>query len=316
MNYKILILDGVHPCLTDFLADSGIQYDLITDIDYAGYLSLPDHYSGVILRSKVVLDQAAIDSKRNLKFIIRLGSGVENIAVDYAESCGITCFSTPAGNASSVGEYCLAALFSALKNIPTADREVKDGNWLRKKNRGKDLCNLTIGIIGYGHTGKAFARKINGLAGSVLTYDRYKPSAGDQFAKSVDLEMLMAESDVISLHINYLPENHYFFNQDIIAKSSKPFIFINSSRGQAVNTEDLLVGLQSGTLSFACLDVLEYETPQLQLPEYDQWPATLRRLVEMKNVILTPHIAGQTSDSERRHAELAIEILKEWNENG
>ncbi|MDR2979914.1 MAG: hypothetical protein LBV02_05705 [Bacteroidales bacterium] len=306
---RILIVDNVHPFLTDFLTRSGYKYDIITDIDYDGYLALEDDYDGLIIRSKFVVDWVAIDTKRDLKFIIRLGSGVENIAVEYAQKQGISCFNTPAGNAPSVGEYCLAALLSAVKHLPTADAEVKNGVWLRKKNYGKDLCDLKVGIIGYGHTGKAFARVLNGLVEKVYTHDKYKTAIGDEFAEEVDLETLMTVCDVISLHVNYIEENHHFFNQKIIDKAGKPFVFINSSRGLAVKTADLLTALQTGRISFACLDVLEYETSQLQLPPKAEWPNELQELATLNNVILTPHIAGQTSDSEFRHAELAAGII-------
>lgn len=312
MSQKILIVDGVHPYLTKFLADTNIRYDLITDIDHAGYLALPDVYAGLIIRSRFVIDKQAVDAKKNLKFIIRLGSGVENIAVDYAKGQGVACFSTPAGNAPSVGEYCLAALLSALKNIPTGNSEVKNGEWLRKKNYGKDLCDLNIGIIGYGHTGKAFARKLSGLVAKVCAYDRYKANVGDEFAEQVDLDTLMATSDVVSLHVNYIEENYHFFDQRVIEKSCKPFLFINSSRGLAVNTTNLVSALREGAISFACLDVLEYETPQLLLPTKEKWTNEMCELAQMENVILTPHIAGQTADSELRHAKLATEIITDF----
>lgn len=306
-------MDGVHPYLTDFLTNLEIEYDFITDIDHAGYLALPDEYSGLIIRSRFVVDNQAIDAKKNLQFIIRLGSGVENIAVDYARSQGVACYSTPAGNAPSVGEYCLTVLLAALKKITIGNIEVKNGSWQRKKNYGKDLCDLTIGIIGYGHTGKAFAKVVRNLAGKVYAYDRYKINIGDEYVEELDLDTLMAKCDVISLHVNYTPENYHFFNQKIIDKAEKPFIFINSSRGMAAKTMDLTAALQSKKISFACLDVLEYETPQLQLPEKVQWPKDLQQLADMENVILTPHIAGQTADSELRHAKLAAEIIRSMN---
>lgn len=308
----ILIVDKVHPILSETLKNDGYHCRTDRDITYDDFIALPDNIDGLVIRSRFKVDQAIIDSKPHLRFIIRIGSGVENIDTQYAESCGVQCFSTPEGNAPAVAEHCLALLLSALRHIPNANNEVRVGEWLREKNKGTELSSQRVGIIGYGHTGPAFARLLKAIGCQVLCYDRFKQRYADDNAQEASLDEIFETCSVISLHINYIPDNHYFINKNLINKAQQPFIFINSSRGAAVNTFDVMDALDSGKISFACLDVLEYESTQLKIPQKAQWDEDLQRLARMDNVILTPHIGGQTIESERRHAELAVEIIRKF----
>ena len=306
---KILIVDRVHPWLSEKLMEQG--FDCQTDMTYTyeSFIAEQDNLFGLIIRSRFVIDKQVIDSKPSLKFIVRIGSGVENIDVAYAEQKGIRVLSTPEGNANAVAEHCLGLLLSALRHISSADREVRNGEWLREKNKGTELQSHTYGIIGYGHTGPAFARLLHALGCKVYAYDRYNSNAGDENATMVSLEELLLNCDVISLHINYVPENKYFINKQLIDQTAQPFILINSSRGLVVNTADVVEALNSGKIKMACLDVLEYESTRLKNLPKEEWSDPMEELATLDNVILTPHVGGQTSDAELRHAKVAFESV-------
>jgi D-3-phosphoglycerate dehydrogenase len=306
---KILIVDRVLPLLSEQLTAHGFECVTNKELDHAAFVALPDEYEGLVIRNRFTMDAAAIDSKPRLRFVIRLGSGMENIDTQYAESKGIKCLSTPEGNANAVAELCLTFLLVALRHVANADREVRQGAWLREKNKGVELASQTVGIIGYGHTGPAFAKLLKALGCKVLCYDRYRSNYGDENAQEVSLEELCRQCNVISLHVNYLPENHYFINKKLIDQIKHPFIFINTSRGWAVNTQDVLTAIKEGKIQYACLDVLEYESSRLQIPPKEEWNMVLQELTETDCVLLTPHVGGQTYESEKRHAELAVEKI-------
>lgn len=306
---KVLIVDRVHPYLSEKLSEKG--FVCLTDMDftYDSFKAAPDDLYGLVIRSRFVVDKELLDSKPSLKFIVRIGSGVENIDVEYAEKKGIRVISTPEGNANAVAEHCLGLLLAAFRHISSADREVRVGEWLREKNKGTELQSHTYGLIGYGHTGPAFAKLLHALGCKVYAYDRYNPVAGDGNAEMTNLETIMRECDVISVHVNYIPENKYFINEKFIEDVAQSFVLINTSRGMVVNTEDVVKGLESGKIRMACLDVLEYESPKLKNLPKEQWPAAMERLAAMENAILTPHVGGQTTDAELRHAQVAVEKI-------
>jgi D-3-phosphoglycerate dehydrogenase len=299
-------VDKVHPYLVEQFTCKGFFCETNLQMSYMDFNNIGDDYVGLVIRSKFVLDKEAISSKKNLKFIIRIGSGVEHIDVSFAEANGIQVISTPEGNAPAVAEHCLGMLLAALKKIATADQEVRNGKWLREKNKGAVLSSQTVGIIGFGHTGKAFAKLLSGFGCEILVCDKYKSGFEETYIKEVSLEELLQRATVVSLHINYLPENHYFIHKTLLLKTKQKPIFINSSRGLAVNTADLLEALDEGIISFACLDVLEYENVNLQIPPKAEWDEFMRRLTSHDKVLLTPHTAGQTVDAELRHAEVAV----------
>jgi D-3-phosphoglycerate dehydrogenase len=307
---KILIVDKVHPYLVAQFTSRGYLCETILQISYNEFIKLNDEYEGLVIRCKFNLDENAISSKKNLKFIIRIGSGTEHINLPVAKVNGIQVISTPEGNAPAVAEHCLGMLLAALKKMATANAEVRTGEWLREKNKGTELSSQTVGIIGFGHTGKAFAKLLRVFGCKILVYDKFITGFSETYIEEVSLEELMQRSTVISLHINYLPENHHFVNTMLLQKAAQNPIFINSSRGLAVNTADLIFALDEDLISFACLDVLEYENVNLQIPPKTEWDDTLRRLTCNKKVLLTPHTAGQTVDAELRHAQIAIQKFK------
>ena len=304
---KILIVDKVHPYLVEQFTSRGYFCETILKVSHNEFINLNDDYVGLVIRSKFDLDKEAIASKTNLKFIIRIGSGVEHIDLPFASANGIQVISTPEGNAPAVAEHCLGMLLAALKKMATANQEVKNGEWLREKNKGTELSSQIVGIIGFGHTGRAFAKLLRAFGCKVLVYDKFKSGFNDIYIEEVSLDELLQRATVISLHINYLPENHYFINKALLQKAKQKPIFINSSRGLAVNTADLIFALDEDYIAFACLDVLEYENVNLQIPPKTDWNDTLWRLTSNKNVLLTPHTAGQTFDAELGHAKIAVE---------
>jgi D-3-phosphoglycerate dehydrogenase len=275
-------------------------------ISHHDFINLKDEYIGLVIRNKFNVDKDALSSKKNLQFIIRIGSGTEHIDLPFASANGIKVISTPEGNAPSVAEHSLGMLLMALKKMATANYEVKNGEWLREKNKGRELSSQTVGIIGFGHTGKAFAKLLQAFGCKILVYDMFKSGFTETYIEEVSLDELLQRATVISLHINYLPENHYFINKTLLLKAKKRPIFINTSRGFNVNTADLLFAMDEDYISFSCLDVLEYENVNLQIPPQSEWNDTLLRLTANKKVLLTPHTAGQTYDAELRHAKIAL----------
>ena len=306
---SILIVDRVHPYLSEQLQARG--FDCTTNLSetYEQFRARPDNLFGLVIRSRFVVDRALLDTKPSLRFIVRIGAGVENIDVAYAESRGVRVISTPEGNANAVAEHCLGLLLGLLRHISAADREVRAGEWLREKNKGTELQSHTYGIIGYGHTGPAFARVLTALGCKVYAYDRYNPEAGDQNATMVSLEELCVQCDVISLHVNYIPENKHFVNDAFIEQMPHPFLLLNSSRGLVVDCAALERGLQAGKVTAAALDVLEYESTRLKNLPKAEWPEAMHALAARDNVILTPHVGGQTLDAELRHAKVALEKI-------
>ncbi len=312
MRQKILIVDHVHPSLIDKLTARKFLCTVDMGMTYDRFMETGDDYVGLVIRSRFPVDAALLNSKENLRFIIRIGSGMENIDTVYAEKRNIICLGTPEGNAPSVAEHCLGMLISALRHIHIANGEVKNGKWDRVKNKGTELSERTVGIIGYGHTGPAFARLLEPFGCEIYAYDKYRAGIGDRYVKEVPLQVILQKCDVISLHINYLTDNHYFFDYPLIRQIKHPCILINTSRGMVVNTIDLLKGLEEGKIEYACLDVLEDEDLQLNLIPKEQWPEYLQKLAERSDVLLTPHIAGQTLTAEKRHADIAYKkIVKE-----
>lgn len=311
MRKKILIVDQVHPLLSQSLTEAG--WECITDMNMnrESFMELNgDDIFGLVIRSRFIVDEETIASKHDLKFIVRIGAGLENIDIAYAKRCGVRVISTPEGNAQSVAELCLGLLISALRNIPLADNEVRRGHWLRAKNKGTELHSHQYGIIGYGHTGPAFAHILTSLGCKVYAYDRDTNVKGDNNAEMVSLEEIQQLCDVISVHINYTPDNKYFINDTFIRNVAQPFILINTSRGAVVNTSDLVYHLEKGQICYACLDVLEYESSKLQNLPKEVWSPTMKALSMMNHVILTPHLGGQTFCADARHAQLAFEKIQ------
>ena len=306
---KILHLDTNHPLLLNQLNDLGF----INDEDYTSSkeeikLKIKD-YDGFIIRSRFSIDKTFLDAATNLKFIGRVGAGLENIDCDYAESKGITLISAPEGNRNAVGEHSLAMLLSLFNKLNKADNEVRNGKWLREDNRGIELDGKTVGLIGYGNMGKAFAKKLRGFDVNVLCYD-IKDNVEDENATQVSLQKLQEEADVLSLHTPETPLTIGMVSQDFINNFKKPFWLINTARGKSVITSDLVSALKSNKILGAGLDVLEYEKASFESLFSSTLPEAFQYLIEAQNVILSPHVAGWTIESKEKLAQTIVNKIK------
>ena len=305
---KILHLDTTHPFLGKELEKIGFTnyYDFKT---IKSDLKISDFF-GLIIRSRISIDKNFIDKCKNLKFIARIGSGIENIDVDYAKQKGIQIISTPEGNSNAVGEHALGMLLSILNNINSSNSEVKKGIWNRESNRGIELKNKTVGLIGYGNTGKSFAKKLIGFDVNTIFYD-IKKIEKDNYANPVSLNYLKDNSDIISLHVSMTEESIGLINKNFIESCAKPFWLINTSRGSCIIINDLVKGLKDGKVLGAGLDVIAFEKKsfeKLTVNENDQ--SNLNYLNSSNNVILTPHIAGWTQESKIGLVKIALEKIK------
>jgi len=306
---KILHLDTNHKLLIDQLNHLGF----INDEDYSSSKEVVESkmhaYDGIILRSRFTIDKQFLDASTNLKFIGRVGAGLENIDCEYAKSKGIELIAAPEGNRNAVGEHALGMLLSLFNKLNKADAEVRLGKWLREENRGIELDGKTVGIIGYGNMGKAFAKKLRGFDTKVICYDILE-HVGDENATQVSLAELQKLSDVVSLHTPQTPLTLNLINAEMINQFKKPFWFINTARGKSVVTKDLVEALKSGKILGAGLDVLEYEKSSFEQLFSSEMPEAFQYLIKAQNVILTPHVAGWTVESKEKLAQIIVDKIK------
>jgi D-3-phosphoglycerate dehydrogenase len=307
---KILHLDSNHPILLAQLQQAGFENHEDYTSPKEAVEEKIEQYQGIVIRSRFKIDKAFIDKAANLKFIARVGAGLESIDTDYAATRNIALIAAPEGNRNAVGEHTLAMLLALFNKINIADSEIKSGHWNREKNRGHELDGKTIGLIGYGNMGKSFAKKLRGFDLEVLCYDLL-PNVGDANAKQVSLDELKSKADVLSLHIPWTPLTDKMVNAGFINSFEKPFWLINTSRGKNVVTDDLAAALKSGKILGAGLDVLEYEKLSFEhLFTGDQIPEAFQYLLQSGNVILSPHIAGWTVESKERLAQVIVDKIK------
>ncbi|MBU2949920.1 2-hydroxyacid dehydrogenase [Tamlana agarivorans] len=306
---KVLHLDTNHELLINQLHALGFE----NHEDYTSSKSEIEAkiqaYDGIVLRSRFTIDKTFLDAASNLKFIGRVGAGLENIDCDYAESKGVFLVSAPEGNRNAVGEHALGMLLALFNKLNKANAEVRAGKWLREANRGIELDGRTVGLIGYGNMGKAFAKKLRGFDVEVLCYD-IKEGVGDLNAKQVSLEEFQERVDVISLHTPQTSLTLNMIDNAFINQISKPFWLINTARGKSVVTEDLVSALQTGKILGAGLDVLEYEKASFETLFSTKLPKAFKYLIEAENVVLTPHVAGWTVESKEKLAQTIVDKIK------
>jgi D-3-phosphoglycerate dehydrogenase len=307
---KILLTESVHEMLVDGLKEMGFQVDFLPGHDYEYFKSIIHDYTGVITRSRIRFDQALLEKARELKFIGRVGAGMENIDEDYARKNGISCLNSPEGSRDAVGEHTISMLLSLANNLNRADREVRLGFWRREANRGFEIKRRTIGIIGYGNMGSAFAEKLQGFDAEVIAYDKYKSDYSDRFVTEVDMPRIFKDTDVLSLHVPLTDETHYLVDDHYLNQFDKPIILINTARGPVVDTSSLVRAMKSGRVTGAALDVLEYEKYSLDGLETDQMPEPMKYLTAADNVILTPHVAGWTMESQVKLSTVLLDKIK------
>lgn len=293
---KILAIDSNHPILIDTLTASGF----IVEEDYASpkdkIMKSIAMYDGIIIRSRFPIDRAFLKAAKNLKFIGRVGAGLENIDLDFATQQGVVCFNAPEGNRDAVAEHALGMLLSIMNRFLIANAEVNAGLWKREENRGEEIMGKTVALIGYGNMGKAFAQRLKGFGCRTIFYD-LKKGIADENAEQVDMEVIFKEADVLSLHTPQTPFTLGMINDVYLRKFKKPIYFINTARGKSVVTKDLVTHLKKGTVKAAALDVLEQEKASFEALSAKNMPPEMKYLIENPNVLLTPHIAGWTHES-------------------
>lgn len=311
MQKKILFINAAHPIMSKTLTEAGFICELDEKSTKGEIEKKLSDYQGVVMRSRISVDKQFIDAGRHLDFIAREGVGLEHIDTDYAEECGITVFISPEGSRDTVGEHAVGMLLNLLNHINRADRQVRNGEWLREENRATELKGKTIGIIGYGNMGTSFARKISGFEVKCLVYDKYKENYGDEYAEESTLRRIFAEADIVTLHIPYEEDNHHFVNAGFLRAFTKNIYLINTARGLVLETQALTDALKSGKVLGAGLDVLEYEESSFSEVKFADLPEPFHYLIEAENVVLAPHIAGWSFESKEKHGRvLAGKILE------
>tara|TARA_R110000764_G_scaffold43531_5_gene97825 strand:+ start:284 stop:1222 length:939 start_codon:yes stop_codon:yes gene_type:complete len=308
---KVLHLDVNHPLIIEQFNALGFQ----NDEDYTSTKEEIEKkigdYDGVIIRSRFTIDEAFLDKAVSLKFIGRLGAGLENIDTDHAKRLGIFLAAAPEGNRNAVGEHALGMLLSLFNKLNKADREVRNGKWDREGNRGIELEGKTVGIIGYGNMGKAFAKKLKGFDVEVICYD-IVGGVGDENARQVGIMEFKQRSEVVSLHVPQTPSTINMINTDFLKDFKNPLWLINTARGKCVVTEDLVAAMKEGKVLGAGLDVLEYEKKSFEdMFGGSELPEAFTYLIKANNVLLTPHVAGWTVESKIKLAQTVVDKIKE-----
>lgn len=307
---KVLHLEENHPTLIKGLQALGFKNDAAYTDSLAEILAKIDQYEGLIIRSKYPIDEDFLARAKKLKFIGRVGAGLENIDVKAVESRNIHLLNAPEGNRNAVGEHALGMLLSLMNRLKAGDAAIRSGRWDREGHRGWELSGRTVGIIGYGNTGKSFAKRISGFDVKTLCYD-ILDNVGDQFARQVSWEKLQSQCEVISLHIPQTPQTRRMIDKKFIADMTHPFWLLNTARGSAVVADDLVAGLKSKKVLGAGLDVLEYETRSFSsIFNEEELPPALQYLIEAENVLLSPHVAGWTRESHIKLATTIVEKVK------
>lgn len=303
---KILLLDKNHPLITEQLLAKNFVLEEDFTSSHDEVCRIIGNYDGIIIRSRIPLDRNLLEKGKNLKFIARVGAGMENIDVEAAQELGIQLINSPEGNRDSVAEHVVGMLLILMNRLFIASQEVKNGIWKREENRGDELLGKTVGLIGYGNMGKATAKRFSGFGCKVIFHD-ILPDLSDEFATQVTLEELKNTADIISLHIPLTAETHYLIDEKFISEMKNNFYFINTARGKNVETKYLVEGLKSGKIKGACLDVLEYEKSSFEHLETEN--EDLKFLLESEKAIVTPHIAGWTHQSKEKLAQVIVDKI-------
>ena len=305
MDDKILIVDDLHPVFKEQATALGYRVDDEPLITRAQTLAKIGDYTGIAVRTKFKIDEEILIAAKKLKFIARAGAGLDNIDVALAEKLNIKLINAPEGNRDAVGEHAVGMLLSLMNRLNIANQEVRSLKWDREGNRAHELKGKTVGIVGYGFMGQSFAKKLAGFEVNVLAYDKYKNNFSDAYARGVSMEEIVKHSDVLSLHIPLTRETRQMVDDEYFFHFKKPIFFLNTARGEIVQTKAVLNNIKNGKILGAGLDVLE--TEKFPALENEQWFEALRK---NEQVILTPHVAGWTFESYRKISEVLVEKLK------
>lgn len=295
MMKKVLIIAQVHPVLIDKLHAIGYQCDIREDMEPEQCVALIADYEGVITSNRLRVDARMIDAGTRLKWIGRLGSGMEIIDTDHARQNGIACFNSPEGNANAVAEQALGMLLALQHHILKAHIEISKGQWLRDENRGAEIEGKTAGIIGLGNNGSAFARKLTAMGLKVLAYDKYANNYDLPGIIPCDnLDLIFNNAEIISFHVPLFAETRHYFDADFLRSMRKNFVLLNLSRGPVVSLKSLYEGIKQGKITAAALDVWEQE-PYWHMP--GALKAIADELMSLPNFIGTPHIGGYSIEA-------------------
>ncbi len=308
---NVIFVDEPHPFLAKRLNDLGFQCDFHYQSSREAILAVLSNYDGLVIRSRLEVDEELLQAGSRLKFVARLGVGVEHIDLECAARRGVRVLTSPEGSRDTVGEHTLGLLLMLLNKLGKAEREIRAGMWLREPNRGVEIKGKTIGIIGYGNMGTAFAQRLQGFEARVLAYDKFKQGFSDAYAEEASLERLFEEADIVSLHIPFLPENYHFVNDEFIRNFQKSLYLLNTARGTVLDTAALVQHLKTGKVAGAALDVLEYEEMAFSKLDLSSLPAPFQYLREAANVVLSPHIAGWSRESKEGHARVLAQKIED-----
>lgn len=307
---KILQLDKNHPLINAQLTEKGFVIEEDHVSTYSEVLDKIGNFDGVIIRSRIPIDESFLLKGKNLRFIARVGAGLENIDTEKAKQLGISIISSPEGNRDSVAEHVVGMLLVLTNRLFIASQEVKNGIWKREENRGDELLGKTFGIIGYGNMGKATAKRLSGFGLKVIFHD-ILPNLSDEFATQVSLAELKDQADILSLHIPITDDTFHLIDEKFISEMKKDFYLVNTARGKNVKTKDLVEAVKSGKIKGAALDVLEFEKSSFENLDYQN--SDLEFLLNSEKVIVTPHIAGWSHQSKEKLAQVIVDkILREF----
>ncbi len=310
---KVLFIDSVHEILAQRLTAHDFECIDGTSWSRDKCIEELESIEGIVVRSRFPMDESFLSHAPNLKFIARSGAGMENIDLDYTTKKEIICFNAPEGNRNAVAEHALGMLLNLFNRLLIADREVRKGVWEREGNRGIELDGKTVGIIGYGNNGSAFAQKLAGFNVTILAYDKHKVNFGTEKVKESTMEEIFEKSDVVSFHIPQNEETMFMADHTFFHSFKKSIYLINLSRGKIVSTRALVSGLETGKILGACLDVLEYESSSFENAIQQEKAAPLQYLLDSDKVILSPHVGGWTKESYFKLSNvLADKILAEF----
>ncbi|MFT5859196.1 MAG: D-3-phosphoglycerate dehydrogenase [Flavobacteriaceae bacterium] len=294
---KVVFLDTVHSILKERLSAHGYTCIDATELSREACKQEIVNAIGIVVRSRFSMDSEFLDQAVELQFIARSGAGMENIDEVYTSSKGILLFNAPEGNRNAVGEHALGMLLALFNKLLVADREVRNGKWEREANRGVELDGKTVGLIGFGNNGQAFAKKLQGFEVKVLAYDKYISGYQTEFVEEASMERIFKEADVLSFHIPQTEETLFLANTDFFSSFEKAIYLINLSRGKIVDTKALVAGLKKNSVLGACLDVLEFEKSSFETFFTQDLPDEFSYLLNSEKVILSPHVGGWTHES-------------------